>query len=91
MSARRKLKRFPVHKSDADAEAFVATADLSKYDFSEFKPVRFEFKAKSANVSLRMPEELLTAVKTRALKDGVPYQRFIRLALERALTQTQRS
>lgn len=88
MSSKQKLKSFPAHKSDAAAEAFVAKADLSEYDFSGFQPMRFEFKAKTANVSMRMPQDLLIAVKSRAKKDGVPYQRFIRQALERALVKT---
>ena len=33
---------------DEEAEAFVATAALSEYDFSAFKPMRFEFEPKSA-------------------------------------------
>lgn len=90
MSGKRKPKSFPEHASDADAEAFVATANLSEYDFSGFKPMRFELKAKTANVSMRMPEDLLLAVKARAQKDGVPYQRFIRQTLERALAQPRR-
>ena len=64
---------------------FTANADLSDYDLSGFKPVSFEFGRKDARVNLRMPEPLLQAVKERAHQLGVPYQRFIRDALERAL------
>jgi predicted DNA binding CopG/RHH family protein len=49
------------------------------------KPVRFEFAPKSARLNMRLPEELLTAVKNAAAGNGVPYQRFIRQLLERAL------
>lgn len=45
-------KKIPIFKSDADAERFVATADLSKYDLSGLKPVRFEFEKKSAPPNL---------------------------------------
>jgi predicted DNA binding CopG/RHH family protein len=34
-----------------------------------------------------LPESLLTAVKERARRAGIPYQRFIRMALERALLE----
>jgi predicted DNA binding CopG/RHH family protein len=80
-----KLKQFPRLRSDEEAEAFIETADLSEYDFSQFKPMRFEFENKSARVNMRLPESLLEAVKKRAEKRGIPYQRLIREALEREL------
>jgi predicted DNA binding CopG/RHH family protein len=86
MSGKKKaLKSFPEFKSDADAEEFVEKADLSEFDFSGFKPVHFEFEKKTAQVNLRMPEGLVKAIKERAKARGIPYQRFIREALEKAL------
>ena len=85
MSSRKTLKRLPRLKSDAEAERFVDTADLTQYDLSGFRPAQFEFEKKTAQVNLRMPEGLLKAVKERARKRGIPYQRFIRETLERAL------
>jgi len=78
-------KTFPELKSDEEAEAFVANADLSEFDFSDMKPMRFELRRKDKSVSLRLPEPLLDAVRERARREGMPYQRFIRLAVERAL------
>ena len=78
-----KLKKLPVFKSDRAAERFVATADLTNYDLSGFRPVQFEFEKKEARVNMRIPDSLLAAVKTRAGERGIPYQRFIREALER--------
>ena len=83
----RKLKPFPHFETDEEAEEFVATADLSEYDFSGFKRVRFEFQPKSARVNMRLPESLLKSVKARASKRGIPYQRFIREALEEAVAK----
>ena len=80
-------KPFPTFASDADAESFVANADLSEYDFSDFRPVQFEFEAKSAKINMRLPQSLLDAVKARAAARGVPYQRFIRETLERAVSK----
>ncbi len=37
-----KSKPMPTLVSDADAERFVETADLSTYDLSGFKPMHFE-------------------------------------------------
>ena len=78
-------KTFPDFKTDEEAERFVDTADLSEYDFSDMTPVRFELRRKDKTVSLRLPEPLLAEVRARAQRAGMPYQRFIRLALERAL------
>ena len=78
-------KKIPTFKSDKEAEAFVATADLTKYDLSGAKLVRFELKRKDKSINLRLPEQLLDAVRSRAEKEGIPYQRFIRMALELAL------
>ncbi|MEZ5863310.1 MAG: CopG family antitoxin [Geminicoccaceae bacterium] len=80
-----KLKKLPPLLSDADAERFVDEADLSEYDLSGFKPVQFEFSKKNERVNMRLPGELLAAVKAKAAARGLPYQRFIREALERAV------
>ena len=40
-------------------------------------------------LNMRLPEELLAAVKDAAADRGIPYQRFIRQALERALTSAK--
>ena len=78
-------KKLPEIRSDKAAEAFVAGADLTEYDLSGMREVRFEFEPKSARVNMRLPATLLAAVKKYATKAGVPYQRFIRQALEAAV------
>jgi predicted DNA binding CopG/RHH family protein len=78
-------KRVPRLKSDKAAENFLAQ-DLSNLDFSQFKPVRFEFEKKTARVNMRLPQPLLDAVKKRAVARKIPYQRFIREALEQAVS-----
>ena len=78
-------KRLPELRSDQEAEAFVANSDLTEYDLSQFRTVRFEFHPKSERVNMRLPKSLLDAVKASAKKAGMPYQRFIRQALERAV------
>ena len=80
-----KLKKLPTFKSDRDAERFVDGADLSQFDLSGGEFVRFELKPKDRSVNLRLPGELLEAVRKRAKRAGLPYQRFIRMALEEAL------
>ena len=78
-------KKFPILNTDEEVEHFVDTADLSEYDFSQFKPANFEFSAKDARVTMRLPLALVGAIKAAAAGEGMPYQRFIRRALERAL------
>ena len=80
-------KTFPVLTSDAEAERFVDDADLSEYDFSEFKTMRFELEPKSKSVTMRLPQSLFDALKQRAEQQNIPYQRLIRLAIEREIAR----
>jgi predicted DNA binding CopG/RHH family protein len=78
-------KKIPTFKSDRQAAAFVDKADLTQYDLWGAQLTRFEFKPKGKSINLRLSEELYDAVRKRAARAGVPYQRFIRLTLERAV------
>ena len=80
-------KKFPVLKSDEEAETFLQQ-DLSDYlHGGNIAAFRFEFQPKDKSINLRLPKGLLKAVRTRAKRQGIPYQRFIRQVLERALNQ----
>ena len=81
-TTRRKL---PAVRTDRAAAAFVDRADLTRYDLSTLKSLHFEFAPKSARLNMRLPEDLLAAVKDAAAESGMPYQRYIRHVLERAL------
>lgn len=59
--------------------------DLSDQDFSQFKPMKFEFENKDARINMRLPETLLAAVKKAAEVRDIPYQRFFRQVLEEAV------
>jgi predicted DNA binding CopG/RHH family protein len=83
-------KQLPKLRSDKEAEVFVATSDLTDYDLSGMRMVRFEFQPKSERVNMRLPRPLLDAVKATAAKAGIPYQRFIRQALENAVQPRKR-
>ncbi len=82
-------RKVPKFKTDEEAAAFLEQ-DLSDLDFSQFKPMRFEFKPKQKSLNLRISEELLDAVRENAKREGIPYQRYIRQALERAVTERKR-
>jgi len=85
-----KLRKVPIFKTDEEAEAFLEQ-DLSDLDFSQFKPMHFEIRPKEKSINLRLSEGLLEAVRENAKREGVPYQRFIRHILERAVTTPKRS
>ncbi len=79
-------KRLPIPASDAQAQRLVEQTDLTQVDLSVFKPRRFEFARKEARVNMRLPDELLQAIKTAADAAGMPYQRYIRQVLEEAVS-----
>jgi predicted DNA binding CopG/RHH family protein len=83
-------KPWPALTSDEEAERFVAEADLTQYDFAAMVPTDHEYRPKTATVSMRVPQSLLDAVKAEAARAGMPYQRFIRQAMERALSEGRR-
>ena len=80
-------KKWPVLKTDEEAERFVAEADLTEYSFSEMVPMRFEIEKMSDRVNMRVPKPLLDAVKERARGRGIPYTRFIRELMEREVAR----
>jgi predicted DNA binding CopG/RHH family protein len=44
--------------------------------------MRFEFEPKTAALNMRLPQNLLDALKIKAKKKGIPYTRYVRLLLE---------
>jgi predicted DNA binding CopG/RHH family protein len=78
-------KKLPKLRTDRQAEEFVSNSDLTQYDLSGMRIVQFEFGRKDARVNMRLPADLLKQVKVTAARRGVPYQRFIRQALEQAV------
>ncbi|WP_216859499.1 CopG family antitoxin [Sulfitobacter aestuariivivens] len=70
--------------TDAEAEAFL-DQDLSDLDLTQFKPADWERQPKTARINMRVPQALVDALKAKAAKRGIPYQRLIREAIERAI------
>lgn len=79
-------KKIPIFTSDKQAEDFVENSDLTEYDLSGFKKVHFEFEPKSKPISLRLPESLYKIVQKKAKIQGIKTQKFIRKALEQAVS-----
>jgi predicted DNA binding CopG/RHH family protein len=70
--------------TDEEAEAFLR-CDLSDLDFAQFRPLDWERMPKTARITMRVPQTLLDALKARAAARGIPYQRLIREAIEKAV------
>ena len=82
-------KKFYDFKSDKEAEDFVDTADLSEYDFSDFKRVRFEQVESVTHIDVDIPERVLDAVKGKAATRGMSYTSYIRELIERDVEGAQ--
>ncbi len=80
------VKPMPSLPSDAAAEDFVSTANLADYDLTRFRTMSFELEPKSAALNMRLPESLLAALKAKAREAGIPYTRYVRMILERAIS-----
>lgn len=78
-----KGKKLPSLSSDDDAELFLESSDLSEFDLSGFKPMNFEFEPKTAALNMRLPQNLLDALKLKARSKGIPYTRYVRMLLEK--------
>jgi predicted DNA binding CopG/RHH family protein len=76
-------KKLSVFKPAKEAEDFLDQGLTAYINAENFAPLRFEYRPKHKSINLRISEELLTAV--RAAARGIPYQRYIRQALEAAL------
>ena len=74
----------PVMTSDKEVEEFL-DQDLSDLDMTQFQPVNWEMQPKSARITMRVPQGLVDALKAKAAARGVPYQRLIREAIEKAV------
>ncbi len=79
-------KQLPKFKNDSDVEKFLDRDNLSEYLIPEnFQAVTFEFETKEKVVNLRMSNALFERIKSAAQKKNIPYQRYIRQALEHSV------
>ena len=77
-------KHLPKIKTDEQLED-ILNGDLTNYISDGFLPVTFEFEPKDKVVNLRMSQNLFEKLHTEASRRKIPYQRFIRQALEKAV------
>lgn len=76
-------RMIPVFRTDKEAEEFVASADLTEYDLSDFVVAPLEFVRPAPNTFV--PDDLLDKVRKRADQQGVSPDYFIERALEEAV------
>lgn len=78
-------KRLKKIKTNKEVENML-NKDLSHYMHSEnFKPAYFELKPKNHTVTIRISKELLQALKAKAKKKKIHYQKLMRQAFERII------
>ena len=84
----RSKKTIPDFATDEEAEEFVANANLSDYDLSDFvvAPIAFVRPVPNAFV----PDDLLMKVRARAQQEGVSPDHFIERVLEEAIEAAHR-
>ena len=87
--SKRDVKPLPPLLTDEDAECFTDEADLSDFDLSGFKPVRFEFQPKDARLELRLPVAQPAALKSAAKRKGIPHTRLARQMIDAGLKATE--
>ncbi|MAU98819.1 MAG: hypothetical protein CMP81_23545 [Fulvimarina sp.] len=80
-----KLKQLPPLRSDEEAERFVEEADLTEYDLSEFKPMKFRRLGNADQVTFALSPELVKKLSKKAKQDGISEGDVLRLLLEKHL------
>ncbi|NQU64400.1 MAG: hypothetical protein HQ517_08990 [SAR324 cluster bacterium] len=76
-------KPIPKFKNEDEEREFWASHDSTEYiDWEKAKPTLFSsLKPSTKNISLRLPESMLSSLKTLANKNDVPYQSLIKIYL----------
>lgn len=80
-------KQIPNFKTEEEERVFWETNDSDEYlDWSEAKSVRFpNLKKSTKTISLRLPEDMLEALKVKANALDIPYQSLIKVLLKKEL------
>jgi len=83
-----KLKKIPEFTSEAEERAFWESIDSEAYiDWSQAQLMRFSnLKKSTRSISLRLPEDMLEKLKTKANALDVPYQSYIKMLLQKELS-----
>jgi len=84
------LKKTPHFQSEEEERVFWEENDSSTYmDWEKAQVVHFPNLKKSTKaISLRLPEDMLTRLKSRANAMDIPYQSYIKMLLQKELSGT---
>jgi predicted DNA binding CopG/RHH family protein len=76
-------KLIPKFKNEDEEREFWASHDSTEYiDWGKAKPALFSnLKPSTKSISLRLPESMLSSLKTLANKNDVPYLSLIKIYL----------
>jgi len=86
------VNKLPSFHSDDDIENFLENTDMSPYLTNEnLIHKNFEFLPKDKKVSMRFADSFLLLVKDVAKKQGISYQKYIRMAVEENLQRDLQS
>ena len=90
---KKKLKKIPELKTEAEEFEFWSNHDLTEYlDLVQAKRAVFpNLKPSSQTISLRLPVSILDDIKIMANKRDVPYQSFMKILLADAISREKHS
>ena len=82
------LKQIPEFSSEAEERVFWEEHDSAEYiDWGKAEPVQFpNLKKSTKSISLRLPEDMLERLKSRANAMDIPYQSYIKMLLQKELS-----
>jgi predicted DNA binding CopG/RHH family protein len=82
------LKKIPEFDKEKEERAFWEEHDSVDYiAWEHAKPVRFpNLKKSTKSISLRLPEDMLERLKSRANAMDIPYQSYIKMLLQKELS-----
>ena len=87
------LKKIPDFQSEDEERVFWEENDSAAYmDWGKAQAVRFpNLKKSTKSISLRLPEDMLERLKSRANAMDIPYQSYIKLLLQKELSRSRQS
>ncbi len=83
----KRTKTIPIFKSEEEERLFWETHDSTDYvNLSKAKSVRFpNLKKTTKSISIRLPVDMIDALKVKANSMDVPYQSLIKMILSEGL------
>ena len=83
------IKTIPTFKDEKEEREFWENNDITEYaDLSNAKRVRFpNLKKTTKSISIRLPVDMIDALKVKANSMDVPYQSLIKMILNEGLKE----